>query len=411
MTINKYPQGNTKIELGDSPTIDAFARLRISQPHTIFDSKQLIDNAPLFWDDQEVSGAGTTSSYSANTSSSVMSVSNATAGKRVRQTFMRFNYQPGKSQVIFLTGVLDKSGGGAGIIRAIGAFDDQNGIFFRDNESTIEAVIRSYTSGAAVDNAVSQSNWNLDTMDGNGKSGINLDFSKAQIFFIDYEWLGVGRVRVGFVIDGIPVYCHEFLHANVETAAYMTTPNLPLRYEIENDGTGAASSIEDICCSIISEGGATDTGAIRYYSTAGTHVDANAADTIYALVGIRLKSTALDSFIRIRDLSILSETNDDFEWLLIINPTIAGTFTFSDITNSCLQAARGATANTVTGGTILAGGFGTKGAAIEVSEALNNTITLGSTISGIADRIVLCVRPLSSNADIQGSLSWVEVSM
>jgi len=146
----------------DSPSIDAFGRWRVSEPQTIFDSKQLYDAQPLFWDDQQVSGTGTTSTHNPNTASTVLSVSGTTAGRRVRQTFMRFNYQPGKSQLILCTGTLSATGGGTGIVRAMGLYDDKNGIFIRDNQGTVEAVIRTYTSGTAVDNAVSQANWNLD---------------------------------------------------------------------------------------------------------------------------------------------------------------------------------------------------------------------------------------------------------
>lgn len=417
MPIDKYPVGTTPISVADTSNIDAFGRLRISEPRTVFDSRQLFDSSPLFWDDQEVSGTGTTSTYSTNSSSTVMGVAGATAGKRVRQTFMRFNYQPGKSQLVFMTGVLRKTGSGTGITQALGAFDDNNGVFFRDNEGTVEAVIRSFTTGSAVDNAVAQSNWNIDTMDGNGQTGINLDFTKAQIFFFDFEWLGVGRVRMGFVIDGILHYCHQFLHANNLSDVYMSTPNLPLRFSIENDGTGVASTIQHICSTVISEGGVLETGAVRYASTEGTHVDADVANTIYAIVGIRLKSDAFDCNIRIETVSVINATSDDFEWLIILNPTIAGAFTYSDVNNSCVQSAVGATANTVTGGTILLGGFQTgggpavSGGAISVSDALDNSIRLGATIDGTPDEIVLCARPLSAGADIDGSMAWRELSL
>ena len=84
---------------GAGPASDAFGRLRTSEPYTIFDSKQIFDNQPLFWDDQEESGSGTTSVHDADAARTRIGVANTTAGKRTRQTFMRFNYQPGKSQL------------------------------------------------------------------------------------------------------------------------------------------------------------------------------------------------------------------------------------------------------------------------------------------------------------------------
>ena len=215
---------NSPITLGDTGAIDAFARLRVSNPYTIFDSKQLSDSLSSRWDDIESSGSGTSSVFNTNQASTTLAVSNLTAGKRIRQTFMRFNYQPAKSQLVFMTTTVGTEGGGTGIVRSVGQFDDKNGIFFRDNEGTLQAVSRSYVTGSAVDSSVDQVDWNLDTMDGNGNSNISLDPTKAQIIFFDYEWLGVGRVRMGFVIGGIPVYCHEFLNANTTlSTVYMST--------------------------------------------------------------------------------------------------------------------------------------------------------------------------------------------
>jgi len=57
------------------------------------------------------------------------------------------------------------------------------------------------------------------------------------------------------VVDGVPTYLHQFNHANHSAGVYMTTPNLPIRYEISNDGTGAAAEMECICSSVMSEGG------------------------------------------------------------------------------------------------------------------------------------------------------------
>lgn len=126
----------------NSANFDAFVRLRTSEPVTLFDSKQLHDAAPLFWDDAEESGGSTTSSHSTDTASTTIGVALNTAGKRTRQTFMRFNYQPGKSQLIFCTFVMDKTGGGTGITRAIGYFDDNNGLFLKDNAGTYQFVRR-----------------------------------------------------------------------------------------------------------------------------------------------------------------------------------------------------------------------------------------------------------------------------
>ena len=393
--------------------LDAFGRLRISEPHTIFDSKQLFDNAPLFWDDQEVSGSGTTSVHSTATASSVMGVSTA-AGKRVRQTFMRFNYQSGKSQLIVMTGTLDLSGGGSGIKTAFGAFDDDNGIFWTMDKGTVKAVIRSSTSGSAVDDTVSQSSWD-DPMDGDGASGITLDFTKSTIFVIDFQWLSSGDVRVGVEINSVIPYFHTFKHANILEGAYMSTPNLPLRYEIENDGTGVASTMRHICGSVMSEAGAQELGSLRWFSTGGTAVVTDNENEIFAVVGIRLKSTHLDAQIRLVNMSLQLQTaTEKGEWILLLNPTVADTFTYSNQANSALQVATGATANSVTGGTQVAGGFAetAQKAGPGLSSELENAILLGSKIDGTPDEYVLCYRPTggTSAADVEGGIQIREAA-
>ena len=404
---------NVNIKAQDSASIDAFARLRVSNPDTIFDSKQIHNNQPLFWDDQEVSGAGTTSVWAQATASTVLTVALNTAGKRVRQTYRCFNYQPGKSQLVFLTGTLkNNGGGGTGIVRCMGYFNDDNGIFMQDDEGVLKAVVRSSATGSAVNDAVAQSAWNMDKMDGTGDSGITLDGTKSQIIVIDFEWLAVGRVRIGFVYNGIPVYVHEFNHANLEQGAYMSTPNLPLRYEIENDGTGAESELEHICGTVISEGGTQDIGHNRAFSNDNLPVVASSAGTVYALVGLRLKSANIDGVIKILGGSALETNTVDYEWMILFNPTLAGTApTFADETDSVTQTAVGSAVNTVTGFTKIISGYikGGKDTG-SGSEPLNTSQILGSAIDGTRDEVWLCARPLTANADFLGALSWREIS-
>lgn len=387
-------------------TGDAFGRLRVSNPETLFDSKQIFDNAPNFWDDQEVSGGSTTSSHSANTASTTIAVALNTAGNRVRQTYQSFNYQPGKSQLILMTFVLDDSGGGTGITRSVGQFNANNGLFLKDDGGTYKFVRRTYVTGSPVDNEVAQSSWNLDTMDGTGPSGITLDFTKTQILVIDYEWLGVGRARLGFNVDGVTYYAHEFKNANNLDEVYMSTPNLPLRFEIDNDGTGAASGLKTICCSVMSEGGTQELGILRHADSGS--VSSLATGTTYAVLGIRLKSGYIGADVLLENLSVIAtSTNDQAHWELILNPTVAGTFTYSDQTNSAIQIATGASTNTVTNGTEVDGGY--FATSLPVSPTAPNARRLGAAIDGTVDEFVLCVRPITNNITVQGSMTWREL--
>lgn len=413
---------NVNIAAQDSFSIDAFGRWRVSNPITLFDSKTVFDddglasnveNNPLFFDNAETSGSGTSTSLRIDEASQRISVSATTAGTRVRQSKQRFNYQSGKSQLII--GTFNFLSLDANITKRMGYFDEDNGLFVEADGTSISLVRRTSTSGSPVDDSIAQTSWNIDPFDGTGPSGATLDLTKTNILFADFEWLGVGRIRMGFVIDGIVFYAHEFLNANNLTVVYMSTPNLPIRYEISNDGSGAASSLDTLCSTVIVEGGSAELGTVRYASTS-THVDANTAGTTYAMLGIRIKTEYIGAAVKILSTSLIeTQGSKDIEWSLKLNPTVAGTFTYANETNSAVQIARGATANTVTVGTDLAGGFFNSGqgnSAGNISSGISSALSLGSLIDGTVDEIVLCATPLtgSTNTDIFGSLTWRELT-
>ena len=395
--------------------LDAFGRQRVSEPYTIFDSKQLSDKQPLIWDDQEISGGSTTSTYSADKASTTLGVGATTAGVRTRQTFQRFNYQPGKSQQIMMTGQLVDQSTLTGITAQIGFFDDDNGIFFSSEDGTIKVVTRSKVTGSVANTKVAQGNWNGDRMDGSGPSGVTLDFTKVQIFMIDYEWLGVGSVRMSFVVNGLICIAHTFLNANILSVVYMSTPNLPVRYSLQNDGTGAATNMQHICSSVASEGGREHNGIVREIDNGTTEITATTGGTTYALMGLRLKAAYLDTVIDIINVSVLMTSAGAFHWEVLFNPTVANTFTYGDLTNSALQFVAGTSANTVTGGTSVAGGYGastgTGGSAAGVSgDNLESTLRLGSLIDGTPDEIVLVVTALANSETFLGSMTVRELS-
>lgn len=402
---------NLAVRASGSPSIDAFGRWRVSEPHTLFDSKLIIDAAPLRWDDVEVSGGGTSSTYNTNQASVTMAVGNLTAGKRVRQTKRRFPYQAGKSQLIMFSGVFGASG--TGITKRIGYGDDNNGLFFQQISTGVGVLRRTFTSGVVANNVVAQASWNLDPMNGSGPSGITLDFTKTQIFLIDFEWLGVGRVRMGFVVNGLIVYCHEFLNANSLTVVYMSLPNLPCRYSIENDGTGGAASLVQICCAVQSEAGQEDVGftfGLNRGDTALTTLNDNA---IYPLIALRYQTGRYIIPIEVLGFTVACSTATTvFAAYLILNPTVAGTaLSFTTLTNSALEYDISRSNGTkVTGGTILdtTVGVTTKSSAIAQLQSPSD-IGLGSTIAGVSDIMVLGVQRLTGATEpFYGSIAWRE---
>lgn len=309
---------NGNANSSNTPAIDAFGRQRTSQPFTVFDSKQVFDTQPLIWNN---SLTNATATYNTNQASTTLAIS-AAIGVGIRQTYRRFQYQPGKSQLVLMTGVL-----GSGVTNAtkrLGLFDDNNGLFFELAGSTLRVVRRTNVTGTPTDNPVNQSAWNLDKLDGTGPSGVTFNPALTQIFVIDFEWLGVGRVRFGVVINGVIVYCHEMNHANVLNLVYMSTPNLPLRYEVRTSAA-ATASITHICTSVQSEGGLEPGGYQFSVDRGATPLITNNNASIYPLIAIRLKQAYLGATVNLLTASILATSNAALRWLLLLDPTVVGT--------------------------------------------------------------------------------------
>ena len=291
--VNSDPSIDDGHLLGVSATLsdntglqDAFGRLRVSNPENVFDSQLHATDASLFWFEKitDNSGSGTTT-YLGDQSSKQLTVGNN--DEIIRQTKQYFRYQPGKSQLVFCTFVL--SAVATGLVQRVGYFDGDDGLFLETTGTTVQFVRRTSTSGSAVNNNVAQANWNIDTLDGTGASGVTLDLSKSQILVIDMEWLGVGRARMGFVVDGKIYYAHEFLNTNSLDVVYMKRATLPVRYEISYAGAGT-KSMKAICTMVASEGGATKPTSIPFSaSNDATLVDVGT--TVIPLISVRPRQT------------------------------------------------------------------------------------------------------------------------
>lgn len=392
--------------------VDAFGRMRVSEPFTQFDSKLVNGPGTNTWDDAEVSGSGTASVHDLATASQTLSVTAATAGRRVRQSHRRLTYQPGKSRLIYMTAVMGAAA--TDITRRVGQFDDDNGVFFEQTSSGISVVIRSSsTSGSPVNNTVAQATWSLDKLDGTGKSGVTLDLTKSQIFVIEYEWLGVGFVKFGFVIDGVLIYVHQENHVDIMTGVYMSTPNLPLRYSIESAGGGGApaADLECICSTVISEGGKARVGQSYAVDRDATPLTTlNDAD-IYPLILLRAKSTAPSLDILVQQVSIICTSSTAYRWAVLINPTITGAAlpAYTSVSPGA-EAIVSLTTNKITAGTgiqVASGYQLTTGEAAPSIALLDSPF--GYAIDGTSDVIVLAVQRLTGNTEtFYASMSWHE---
>ena len=398
---------------------DAFGRLRISPPFTLFDSSHRYNDNNL-WATSNT--AGGTYAFASNQSLINMNVSTASGAEVVRETLKVFSYQPGKSLLIMNTFAMNTPK--TNLRQRVGYFGAQNGVYLENDGTTTYFVLRSYTSGAVVETRVAQADWNRDIFDGTGYSAqgsapehaTGLDITKTNILWFDIEWLGVGDVRCGFVVDGTMKIAHVFHNDNRNTVPYMTTATLPLRYEITNTGTTvSSSSLIQICSTVISEGGYELSGSQQAVGSVVTSpIVLATAGTLYNLVSLRLKSTHLDAIAVITAISLLTVTNNSVvNWQVRAAATTTGGSWVSAGTNSSVEYKLNAAS--VSGGRIIASGFtsSTTQSSIPVNilrEALFKFQLERNGLAGTPYELTLCAVADTNNTNIHASMDWDEVT-
>jgi len=377
----------------DSGAVDAFGRQRVSQPFTLFDSVLRHSKNADLWN-ETVSGG--TSVHLLNESSVLMTVT--TSGDSVlRRTRKRFPYQPGKG-----LNVLQSFAGSTpqeGLIQEVGLYDNSNGIILRASGTTVQFVIRSSTSGSPVETIVNQDEWNIDTAPW-------LNLAKTNIFTTDLEWLGVGRVRCGFVLDGEYYYCHEFNHANALDAVYMTTAVLPLSYAINAVAT-VSGSMKQICSNVASEGGYEPAGAVYVTGRGASNFASISSETMVA--AIRMASGRTDNVILPSqvDASLGGNpaSNVVAEWRMRLNPTVSGTWLDAVNGRGNVQTM---SSGTFSGGTVINAGLIAPRNAIEFHPSRALELSLGTNAAGESDIVILTIQ-CSSAENATGLLGWREV--
>lgn len=391
--------------------VDAFGRVRSSAPYTLFDSQNRYAKNDLW--SESYSGAATAPSYDANSSTVSLTVTAASGDEVVRQTYRSFSYQPGKSLLVMNTFVMPAASSNQRI--RIGYFNTQNGVFLERDGTSVYITRRTYVSGSAVDTRVSQANWNGDVLNGTGNSGFTLDLTKAQIFWQDFEWLGVGSVRCGFIIDGQTIVAHTFQNANSLNSVYMTTAILPVRYEITNTGASSAATLKQICSTVISEGGYEKKVALNVarMTTANTGITTD----FVPLVSIRLASGRTGAVVIPDGYSVLptAASSVTFEIVLLKNPTFSVTPTWSASSSDNVEFSLGGTlSNPPAASTIVQQQFvlaSTQSSGLVAGGGdYNWDLQLGATLGGTSDIYTLAVRALSGTHSAIGSLSFWDLT-
>ena len=403
-------------------SVDAFGRLRISSPLTLFDSShRFADNG--LWNTATATSGST--SFNANHGCVDLAVTTASGSQVLRETKRVFAYQPGKSLLIMNSFVFATPK--TGLRQRVGYFDTVSGYYLElgADENSLCFVRRTSTSGSLVETKISRfggvygesdTGWNVDKLDGNGASGITLDVDAAQILFTDIEWLGVGTVRIGFVINGEPVVCHEFHHANVLSTTHIGTACLPIRYEITNTAaTASSSTFKQICSTVLSEGGYELRGQQK---TIGTAIDSlyalATAGVKYPVVSLRLKTTELSSIVIPTAASLLGVGNDrHYKWEVVLGGAVTGGNWLSGGSDSSIEY--NITSTSLTGGEVVASGyFSSSNRLALVANILRQEIFQlqleRNSFTSVPQTFTIAVSCDTSASNVYGNIDWEEVT-
>lgn len=396
----------------DSVSLDAFSRLRISEVVTLFDSQQTYGDSALMW---ENSAAGTGSASNAlNTSSVLLNTGGTASGARLyRQTKAYMRYQPGKSMMIFETFVFAPAQ--TNLRQRSGYFDTNNGYYLEQTGSAINLVERSFITGSVVNTIIPQASWNIDTLNGSGPSGVTLDLTKAQIFVIDLQWLGVGRVRLGFNMNGFVYYVHQFIHANQVSSAYITSACLPCRAEIENIGiTSTSASLTQICATVGSEAGISNELGLQFSANTGVTSISVGTGSIVPILSIRASTTGPNSVVNRGQIlpkeytTFVSSAGSIF-YQLLLNPTLTGA-SFSAVNSTYSLAQADVSATALSGGVVLDSGYATGSTKLPITaELLRKQALVYAQLNSTQDILTLAAQSLSGTQTCYGAITWQEL--
>jgi len=411
-----YVDGNINVTGGSvvstlgGTNLDAFGRLRVSNPVTLFDSQNLYVDSGQFSSVTANSGSVT---YVANESSFNLAVTSANGSSVINQSKITQPYQPGKSLLTmesFCMGTLK-----TGCRQRVGYFTDNNGVYFEANGENLFLVIRSTASGSVVEERIAQIDWNTDNLLGVGgttnPSGIELDPATVNIFWCDIEWLGVGSVRAGFVIDGNFIVCHKFNHANNvgNTKVYMTTATLNPRYEITNtSATSGSTTMKQICSTVISEGGYTPAPTIGYIGSGIQPTRLSTGNVYTNLATIRLNPSCIDAVVLPSQIDLLLTDVQYGSWQLVLNASNVAGLTYANVNGGVVQA--NTSAVQIGDGTVVYGGVTSSRDTFTVAEDVSKRLQLGRYANGTPITLTLCAGYGANNADLIWRFGWSEVT-
>lgn len=384
---------------------DGTGRLRTSSLYSVFQYNFSQGDNAIYWDTSTATGG--TSAFVANENAVSLNTTTSSGSLVIRQSRQRFFNQTGLTQTFLIGALLSASK--TNLRQRVGCFDDQDGAYFEQSGGTINVVQRTFASGTAVNTSVPQSSWNLDKLDGTGSSGIVLDITKINTYFVEYSWIGTGRVRFGILNNGSPIYCHQFLNDNILITPNISRSTLPVRLELENTAAVATnSSMKYYGVGVFRDNGQDPVGVTRTVDngTAGTAIS-NAAFT--PVISLRLKAANSRAVLALLNLGISQTSTAVTVWRVILNGTLtAPTWNAVSGTNTLTEV--DLVSSAITGGNVMFAGSYAGGSGSYIFVDLRNPINLGAGIAGTSDVVTLACQRNGAVTSVFSSLTFMEIS-
>lgn len=414
-----YLSNNKEIAALPQRVRDVLGRLKITAHQNVYEADFEYGTQPLRW---EVVTAGSASATAIPNQGGVrMRVGNSAGDTVIRQSRPYHRYQPGKT--MFMASGCVFGAPAAGNLQRVGFFDDTNGVFFEQgvtsttNPSGMWVVARSDVGGTVNEVRIPFDQWNGD------QSILKLlDFTRIQMFFIEYGWYGAGATRFGFWVNGEPIIAHQIGWGNYfnptlnagQTTPWARTGNLPVRYEMRNTAaqTATTSDYYHYGVSVVVEGGRDEQRGFTYsygmLNTTPTRVLAGSA-VRFPMLSIRARALGTLEYGNILGLN---STGAAISATATLSAVVVGTVSGNVLTVTSVTSGTVGLYQSVVGfglpahTYISALGTGTTGTGTYILSA-NQVAGQGSTTYTLNYTSVTVTGPLGTGNQYQGRLFYM----
>ena len=403
------------VDLDDLPGkhLDAFSRVRVSEPGYRFDSQFTYRIDSDLWDVVET-GDGSVDHDATNRLATLTAGNTAGANTAILQSHYHAPYTPGRGQLAFITFSFPDDVPTNGEV-GVGYYDGSDGVYLKKTASAVTLNIAN-TTGADAE-SVEQADWNIDPMDGTGPSGITLDLKKTQILAIQMQALYVGQTIVGFDLNGELFPVHAFNHANISTLPYLAQASLPVRYWANTSTDSGSAVVKAICATVISDGG-PDLFKMPGRPFVATGSLANTAAGAVIVVRCKQQLNSINQNVICLPTIVDVTVADAGCWVEIRRNATITAGTFEDVDAASVMevsfAGNAGTDPAVTGGTgTLIDRFYVNASATTRTAketGLSGKIVLDySHLLGVGDTLSVIYNGGTASTDVFASLDWIEI--